>query len=180
MITKVRPQGGLSVRYIWLHMATCIMGPKADDGTLRAADDAHFQQTDDNGRKRWTHVHRTKGVWWALTAVENFKGFVDSRRIAATFNDLRKWQVSSSLTNPPSHRSIATYNDCHIRLLSPVISMTTSLNGRSFTIRTCKRSLETLFPCESYKIFCKSFYDVPTTLFLLKAADQRRTAIEFI
>ena len=49
MITKVTPQGGLSVRYIWLHMATCIMGLKADDGILRGADDADFQQMDDNG-----------------------------------------------------------------------------------------------------------------------------------
>lgn len=59
-----------------------------------------------NGWKRWTHVHRTKGVWWALTAVENFKGFVDSRRIAATFNDLRKWQVSR-LSHKPSQPTVA-------------------------------------------------------------------------
>ena len=49
-----------------------------------------------------------KGVSWALTAVENFKRFVDSRRIAATFDDLRKWQV----TNPPTvalpHRMIVS------------------------------------------------------------------------
>ena len=42
--TRRRP-----VRYIWLHMATCIMGLKADVGILRGADDADFQQTDDNG-----------------------------------------------------------------------------------------------------------------------------------
>ena len=106
MITKVRPQGGLSVRYIWLHMATCIMGLKADDGILRGADDADFQQRDDSGWKRWSHVHPMKGVSWALTAVENFKGFVDSRRIAATFNDLRKWQVSR-LSHKPSQPTVA-------------------------------------------------------------------------
>ena len=66
--------------------------------------------------KGWTHEHCTKGVSWALTAVENFKGFVDSRRIAATFNDLGKWQVSL-LSQKPSHSGIATYNDCLIRLV---------------------------------------------------------------
>ena len=40
------------VRYIWLHMPTCIVAPKADDGILRGADDAHFQQGDDK-RMKW-------------------------------------------------------------------------------------------------------------------------------
>ena len=42
--TRWRP-----VLYIWLHMPTCIMAPKADDGILRGADDADPQQGDDNG-----------------------------------------------------------------------------------------------------------------------------------
>ena len=44
--TRRRP-----VRYIWLHMATCVMGPKAGD--------ADFQQRGGNGWKKWSHVGRS-------------------------------------------------------------------------------------------------------------------------
>ena len=110
--TRWRP-----VRYIWLHMPTCIMAPKADDGILRGADDADPQQGDDNGWNRWTHVRTKRGFMGSYSS-----GFVDSRRIAAGSMIWENGESASSLRNPLTealpHRMIVSHQ------ISPFTSMT--------------------------------------------------------